>query len=300
MNKARRKRLGLLLLATAMLLAIAGWVIGQTIRRLPAGGMVLIPGGAFLMGCSPRDDFPCDPDQLPQRLVTVKAFYLDVHEVTVTEYAACVSVGECSVPRVQAAAGVEEKWHRYDFAYNWGKTGRGDHPVNGISWFDAGDYCRWQGKRLPTEAEFERALRGGLDNKLFPWGEDGVPPPGYGNYQDLSAQHEFPYWRIFKDYDDGYLGTAPVCSYVKNPFGLCDISGNVTEWCADAYAADWYARMPATNPVNQENTGRRVDRGGGWRGTPRSAACFFRIGLPAEEFLSGRGFRCARSPATDY
>lgn len=291
----RVKRLSLLLLATGALLAIAVWVIEQTIMQRPGGGMVSIPGGEFLMGCAPRDDFSCDPDQLPQRRVALDPFYLDVHEVTVREYAACVAAGACSEPHVEIAAGAEDKWHRYDFAFNWGKAGRSDHPVNGVSWYDARDYCRWRGKRLPTEAEFEKALRGGLEGKLFPWGDDGVPPPRYGNYQDLSAQREFPFWRIFKDYDDDYLGTAPVCTYPKNPFGLCDISGNVTEWCEDAYAADWYSRMPETNPINEENTNRRVDRGGGWRGTPRSTTSFFRIGLAPEEFLSGRGFRCARS-----
>jgi formylglycine-generating enzyme required for sulfatase activity len=182
--------------------------------------MVRLPGGTFMMGCVDGDS-QCGNDEKPAHRVNLDSFYLDVHEVTVAEYAQCVNAGVCK-PALIAD-------NEYDEFYNWNKPGRKNHPVNGVDWNDAHTYCQWRGKRLPTEAEFEYALRGGSQGYIYPWGNNNTPPRGYGNYPDESAHRSFSDWSYFAGYDDGYVGTAPVCSFTRNPYGLCDISGNVWE-----------------------------------------------------------------------
>ena len=258
-------------------------------------GMVSIPAGKFHLGCPSPRTADCRDNQRPAREVYLDAFYLDVHEVTVDAYAQCVKTRTCREPANKKPPGLDAKWARYDFAYNWGKFRRGKHPVNGVTWNDAEAYCKWRGKRLPTEAEFEKALRGTLEKKQFPWGDEPTPPRDFGNFADERAKRKFSFWHVFQGYDDGYVGTAPVCSFKKNPYGLCDIAGNVWEWCADSYQADWYQRLPEKNPVNRAQVGVRVVRGGGFRGTPNSAYAHERVGLPADEYVSSRGFRCAKS-----
>ncbi|MDP8222749.1 MAG: SUMF1/EgtB/PvdO family nonheme iron enzyme [Candidatus Lernaella stagnicola] len=261
----------------------------------PSAGMVSIPAGAFDQGCVPAQATTCPDNAGPRRRVELDAFFLDVHEVTVAAYKECVDAGACRAPANKKPAGIDEKWARYDFAYTWDRWFRNNHPINGVTWDDAAGYCRWRGKRLPTEAEFEKALRGGSPDNIFPWGDDAAPSPGFGNYADDTAHKKFHFWRVFQGYDDGYVGTSPVCSFEKNAYGLCDIAGNLWEWCADAYEADWYARMPAKNPLNEANVGLRVVRGGGFRGTPSSATASHRVGLPRNEYVSSRGFRCAKN-----
>jgi len=257
-------------------------------------GMVKIPAGAFLMGIPPSGvNLPLIQDQKPQKRVSVDAFWLDVHEVTVAQYAECVDAGICREPRAKKPGWGEEKWSKYDFAYNWGKKDRRNHPVNGVDWYNADAYCRWKGKHLPTEAQFEKALRDGIEGALFPWGDTRTPPPGFGNYADQTGKERFDFWFIFKGYEDGFVATAPVCSFKKNSFGLCDISGNVSEWCWDFYQKDWFARMPGKNPINTDPSTKRVIKGGGWRGVPLGNLASHRTGLDPKEYLSSRGFRCA-------
>ncbi len=250
------------------------------------GDMVKIPAGWFKMGCSPGDS-QCDNDEKPRKRVYVDAFYMDVHETTVAEYRQCVSAGSCKAAKVSS----DKKRGPY---YNWDKSGRDDHPINGVSWNDANSYCQWKGKRLPTEAEFERALRGGFEGRKYPWGNSSTPPSQYGNYADESAKRRFSDWTIIKGYDDGYAGTAPVCRFSQNEHGLCDISGNVWEWCEDWYDKDFYNRMPARNPINRTKASNRVLRGGGWLAYPRYLRSSGRYwGNPADRNIYG-GFRCSR------
>ena len=251
----------------------------------PPDGMVAIPGGSFLMGCM-GDAYYCYDSEWPAHPVTLDAFFLDVHETTVAEYAACVSAGKCQPART--------KNDRWAVLYNRNRADRQNHPANGVTWKDANAYCRWQQKRLPTEAEFEYALRGGHQDFAFPWGNEDWPPLGFANYTDESAHRLFPVpFRQF-GYDDGYPGTSPVCSFPLNPFGLCDISGNVDEWVADWYDEEYYHSSPVDNPQGPGPQPYRVYRGGSYRSWPTDARLSWREGNSPDYFELDLGFRCAR------
>jgi len=254
----------------------------------PPAGMVLIPAGSFQMGCMPADG-ECDKDERPRREINLDAFYLDVHEVTVAEYRQCVEAGKCEPIKVSEDK-EEAEW------YNWNSKEREDHPINAVDWNNANAYCAWRDKRLPTEVEFEKALRGGLEMKKYPWGYSPKPPARFGNYADETAKSIFKEWDWeILGYNDGFAGTAPVCSMTKNAFGLCDISGNVWEWCADWYQEDWYTQMPDHNPLNETPAQHRSIRGGGWDYALWNLRSSNRVfGFPHGVYIIG-GFRCARS-----
>jgi formylglycine-generating enzyme required for sulfatase activity len=216
---------------------------------------------------------------------------MDVHEVTVAEYKQCVQAGVCKTPAKESDSTSTDK-----FAYNWGKSSQGNHPINGVDWNDANSYCNWKGKRLPTEAEFERALRGGSDGQIYPWGNSKNPPAQYGNYADATYSSRFPKDKaVFpKSYNDGYVGTSPVCSMKRNAYGLCDISGNVWEWNQDWHDKGWYSNMPERNPINSQNNSDRVLRGGSWVNSPRFVRASFRGSTEPSYRYFKVGFRCSR------
>jgi len=203
---------------------------------LPTGErveMVAVYGGNFWLG-SDRGE----TEEKPQRLVYIDRFYVDRNEVTVGLYQQCVDAGVCQAP----AEGQN---------CNWQVGGREDHPVNCVSWYDAQAFCQWSDKRLPTEAEWEKAARG-IDGRLFPWGLD-LPDcdravTGWGS---LGC---------------GEGGTWPVGSLPAgdSPYGARDMIGNVWEWVADAYEVDYYHRAPLENPVNMAQAPYRVLRGNSW------------------------------------
>jgi formylglycine-generating enzyme len=135
---------------------------------------------------------------------------------------------------------------------------RADHPVVHVSWHDAQAYCAWSGTRLPTEAEWERAARGGLEGHAFPWGDDLEPG---GAHRMNVFQGEFPGGNTGAD---GYLGTAPVDAYEPNGLGLHNVTGNVWEWCSDWFEPAYYATSPSYDPRGPERGERRVQRGGSY------------------------------------
>ena len=252
-----------------------------------SGRMVLIPAGWFEMGCVPGD-LECEDREKPRKRVYVNAFYMDVHEVTVAEYRECVKAGKCETAK-------ESDSGKYAAYNNWDKPGHENHPINSVNWHEALTYCTWRGKRLPTEAEFEKALRGGAEGKKYPWGDAAVPSSRFGNYADESARRRFPEWnRAISGYDDGYVGTSPACAMEKNAYGLCDISGNVWEWCADWYEEDWYSRMPERNPKNDTPSPTRVLRGCGWNNFTRLLRASYRFSSKPSARSPNGGFRCAR------
>jgi len=237
-------------------------------------GMVFVPAGTFFMGCNPVTDGECvnHPQENPQHEVTLDAFWIDVHEVTTTAYKACVDAGACAAPNTLDCGGWQpgQPMNNWSGATNAPKPGREQHPVNCINWFQARAYCLWRGGALPTEAQWEKAARGGCEKyagqdcktalPVYPWGStaptcdlavykmEGVPP---GESCDGAA-------------------TAPVGSKPAgaSPYGVLDMAGNVFEWLQDRYHPNFYAVSPATNPDNEKKqigeiqTFGRVVRGG--------------------------------------
>lgn len=186
-------------------------------------GMVLIPAGEFEMGSN-----KADWDEKPSHTVYVDAFYMDIHEVTIGEYNQFV----------------KETGHRPlpPWVSKYSPTDK--HPAVCVSWHDAMAYAKWAGKRLPTEAEWERAARGGLKGKLYPWG-DTTPDGTQCNFADKNAIKS----HADQNADDGYEWNAPVGSYPPNAYGLYDMAGNVWEWCLDAHDPNFYSNSPHKNPI---------------------------------------------------
>jgi formylglycine-generating enzyme required for sulfatase activity len=255
--------------------------------------MVFIPGGKFLMGCQGKQRWRCGLNEKPIHIVEIDPYFLDIHEVTVEEYWECVDAGICHEPEWQSLDG------NVNIPANNKESGLSNHPVNYVNWHDAAKYCQWKGRRLPTEAEFEFALRGGHEGFTFPWGEELPIPYKAGNYMDNSCLEKYP----FKPdesrdvhYNDGFPATSPVCSFEKNPYGLCDISGNVSEWCMDYYDGRFYeTQAMAVNPVNRKAAEHVVVRGCDWH---HEAGVSIRITKRSHYPPDFRhfyiGFRCAK------
>lgn len=213
---------------------------------------VLIPGGEFRMGDSRGKDRPVHK-------VQVDSFYIDKYELTNAEYRVYLQQTGKSAPKY---------WENT-------KYNGDDQPVVGVAWDEAMDYCRWTGKRLPTEAEWELAARG-RDGTLFPWGD----------VQSIVATNT-------RESKEGR--PLPVGSYAAgvSSLGLHDMSGNVWEWCYDWYAKDFYSDSPYSNPRGSDGGKEKVIRGGGWNISIVDMA--FRKRVKPDQQYSSLGFRCARS-----
>ena len=248
-------------------------------------GMVLIPAGTFQMG---SDDPDAYADEQPVHTVHLDAFYMDTHEVTNAKFKAFVDAN----PAWQKD-NIEDRFHDGYYLDEWNGTdypaGQADHPVIRVSWYAAMAYAEWAGKRLPTEAEWEYAARGGLAGKKYPWGDD-VPTAAHAS--------------------NNGVGTTPVGRYPANGYGLYDMAGNVQEWCLDAYDAEFYAVSDdSRNPIAGEmgiqelrenfasipTNPSRVLRGGSWYGVAqlRRVAIRFTNTPPLTDV--SYGFRCARA-----
>ncbi len=278
-------------------------------RASPCDGMpqVLVPAGAFQMGSPPGEEGR-QSDEGPQRTVSVAAFWMDVHEVTNAQYCRFLNAArpaEQERCRWVDLAGAESDPDR---AAEYGRSqlesvngafvpagGQERHPVTWVSWEGAMRYARWAGRTLPTEAQWERAARGGRQAR-YVWGDSSQPPQGAGNLADETTRRRWPHWAIFRGYTDYCEASAPVGSFEPNPFGLCDMAGNVWEWCLDYYERGWYARMPERNPCNSAPASYRVRRGGSWAYYPVGLRVARRLREAPEARLPDVGFRCVADP----
>ncbi len=226
--------------------------------------MAVIPEGPFAMGADGMDALE---DERPQHQVWVDRFEIDRYEVTTGHYAEFLALAKRPAPWLWE--GMDPAQHR-------------DRPVVGVSWFDAEAYCHSHGKRLPTEAEWEKAARG-TDGRLFPWGNQG-PTDRLANFA-LGAR--FNYSQVL----------MPVQRYEAgvSPYGLYQMAGNVGEWVANWYGANYYETNPPRNPTGPEVGSFRVLRGGSWSDLPKYLLTYGRFKLSPETRNSYTGFRCART-----
>jgi formylglycine-generating enzyme required for sulfatase activity len=223
--------------------------------------MVCVPAGEFIMGSDEGAG-----DEQPMHTVHLDAFYIDETEVTNAQYQKCVEAGGCDPP-------VKTTFydHHADYA---------QHPVVYVSWSDADAYCRWAGKRLPTEAEWEKACRG-TDGRTYPWGEG------------IDCDHA--------QYGGCGGGTVPVGSKPKgaSPYGALDMVGNVWEWVADWYDPGYYSQSPGRNPPGPDSGTAKVLRGGSLHGNQRFTRCAYRVGGNPRYWYFYVGFRCAKGGSDD-
>ena len=232
-----------LVLAILPIVSLADGLPNQIRWNKDGAEMAYIPAGSFEMGDAMNETEDWMERSRPVHIVRLDGFYIDKTEVTVGQFKAFLA----------------------DSGYNW--TGSwddmdqyspgDDYPMIYVDWNDATAYAKWSGKRLPTEAEWEYAARGGLAGQRYPWGSekaDGWP----GNFADKSSAVDWANANV----DDGYATCSPVGSYRPNSHGLYDMGGNVWEWCADWYGSDYYSKSPAKNPPGPDIGSSRVLRGG--------------------------------------
>jgi len=247
--------------------------------------MILIPAGEFIMG-SPEGEG--GDDEHPQHTVFLDAFYIDAYEVTNAQFKKFLEAN----PQWRKDK-IEREYHNGDYLKDWDDMnypgGKADHPVVHVSWYAAAAYAQWVGARLPTEAQWEKAARGGLVGKTYPWGDklshDDANDSGTGGR-------------------DQWSGTAPVGSFPANGYKLFDMAGNVWEWCADAYD-DYYKNSLKNNPAGPETMvtfegnsftnvkTRRVVRGGSWfYNSLGNMRCADRRSYRPASMYDAVGFRC--------
>lgn len=242
----------------------------------PVFEMLFVPGGEFQMGCNPEHNggSACTADELPLHTVNLGDFYIDKYEITNAQYAACVKEGACTLPTVLSSETHKDYFDNPAYA---------NYPVIFVTWSNAVEYCSWAGKRLPTEAEWEKAARG-TTGGTYPWGDAPADCTLANIYHNASSS------LCVGD-------TSAVGSYTASAgqYGVMDMAGNVWEWVNDWYAEDYYASSPTDNPAGPESGNYKVLRGGGWRNN----WVFIRVASRSYDpvFNSGRdvGFRCASS-----
>jgi len=212
--------------------------------------MVYVPGGSYVMGAD--SGFP---DEQPKHEVFVDPFYIDINEVTVAQYQKFLKETGRNAP---------EFWLP--------EIDRTDDPVVGVSWEDAAAYAKWAGKRLPTEAEWEFAARGGTTDGRYPWGDE--PDLEFANV--------------------GSFGIAPVKSFRPNGYGIYDMIGNVWEWCSDWYDPDYYSNSPKQNPQGPKSGKYKVLRGWAWYCNAYQAKLTKRYSSDPTARSYSYGFRCVK------
>ena len=281
------------IIAAALCLSVLASEAGDA----PAG-MALVPAGSFLMGSpliknNPLAAYP--EAETPRHKVSLGAFYIDKFEVTNKAFAAFLNASR----KEEDFGQTRKKWVviRNDLdeqdKTGWWPTeieldnssyravpGFELYPVLSVSWYAADAYCRNAGKRLPTEAEWEKAARGGLAEMDYPWGSE-IPTAGVV-FRRVWRNNAYP------------APVEQVGTYYANGYGIYDMAGNVSEWCADWYAPSYYEDSPTGNPKGPETGTMKVIRGGSWASDQHSLRVAFRSSSSPFNLNSGVGFRCAK------
>jgi formylglycine-generating enzyme len=277
--------------------------------------MVALDGGEFLMGSADHFAYP-DDGEGPVRRVRLDSFEIEPCAVTNAEFARFMEeTGHVTdaerygwsfvfagllpddFPPTRGVAAAP--WWRQVEGADWRRPEgphsdlerRLDHPVVHVSWSDALAYCDWAGARLPTEAEWEYAARGGLEGRVFPWGDELEPA---GEHRMNVWQGEFPRHNTCAD---GFLGACPVDAFAPNDYGLHNLTGNVWEWCSDWFSPDFHTRDKRTNPQGPLRGARRSTRGGSYlchHSYCRRYRVAARNSMEPESTTGNAGFRCVR------
>jgi len=221
--------------------------------------MVLITNGSYQMGSDKYGG-----DERPSHTIYLNAYYMDKYEVNNAQYKKFMEATNYKAPK---------NWTDERFNVP-------NQPVVGISWEDAKAYANWAGKRLPTEAEWEIAARGGLLDKKYPWGDSLTHEEA--NYDGTGGKDQWEY-------------TAPVGSFSPNGYGLYDMAGNVWEWCADWYASAYYFYSAESNPTGPKIGSVRIFRGGSWSDSTDELRVSYRSNSGPDGAYGDVGFRCVES-----
>lgn len=269
-------------------------------RISPVDGMMqmYVPAGPFLRG-STGTDLVADDNEKPQSVLTLSAFWVDRTEVTngmFKKFATATKFQTTAEKNGQSRVyDITTKWNLVKGA-NWQHPfgpdstieGQDDYPVTHISWNDAVAYCRWAGRRLPTEAEWEKAARG-TDGLLYPWGNDPVAGD-LANFADANLD----IYGADRGVDDGFEFTAPVGHYPAgaSPYDALDMAGNVQEWVSDWYEKGYYAKAPEVDPQGPATGQARVSRSGSWWTTAKVIRTTFRSAYGPTDVYAIFGFRC--------